>query len=115
MSEELLRIENLTVSFDGFKAVDNVNFSMRAGEVRVLIGPNGAGKSTLLDAIIGRVRPSAGEGLFKGGDITTLGEFKTVRKGICRQFQEPGILEGLPWKENLVLAARPDREGWPSF
>ena len=81
MSEELLRVENLTVSFDGFKAVDNVNFSMRAGEVRVLIGPNGAGKSTLLDAIIGRVRPSAGKVLFKGEDITRLEEFKIVRKG----------------------------------
>ena len=89
MSEELLRVENLTVSFDGFKAVDNVNFSMRAGEVRVLIGPNGAGKSTLLDAIIGRVRPSAGKVLFKGEDITRLEEFKIVRKGICRKFQAP--------------------------
>ena len=115
MSEELLRIENLTVSFDGFKAVDNVNFSMRAGEVMVLIGPNGAGKSTLLDAIIGRVRPSAGKGLFKGEDITHLEEFKIVRKGICRKFQAPGILESLTVRENLVLAARPNREWWASF
>ena len=115
MSEDLLRIENLTVSFDGFKAVDNVNFSMRAGEVRVLIGPNGAGKSTLLDAIIGRVRPSAGKVLFKGEDITRLEEFKIVRKGICRKFQAPGILEGLTVRENLVLAARPNRDWWASF
>jgi len=115
MSEELLRVENLTVSFDGFKAVDNVNFSMRAGEVRVLIGPNGAGKSTLLDAIIGRVRPSAGKVLFKGEDITRLEEFKIVRKGICRKFQAPGILEGLTVRVNLVLAARPNRDWWASF
>src|SRR5690242_11710729 len=115
MSEELLRIENLTVSFDGFKAVDNLNFSMKSGEVRILIGPNGAGKSTLLDAIIGRVRPTEGRVLFKGEEITHLEEFKIVRKGICRKFQAPGILESLTVRENLVLAARPNREWWASF
>ncbi len=101
-----LRVENLTVSFDGFKAVDGMNLSMEQNQVRVLIGPNGAGKSTLLDAIIGHVRPTGGKVIFKGHNITRLSEYKIVRRGICRKFQAPGTLEGLTVFENLALAAR---------
>lgn len=111
-SEPLLRVENLTVSFDGFKAVDGMNLSIERNQVRVLIGPNGAGKSTLLDAIIGHVPTAGGRVLFKGQDITRLAEYKIVRKGICRKFQAPGTLEGLTVLENLALAAKNSRAWW---
>lgn len=107
--QPLLQVDNLTVSFDGFKAVDGMNLSIEPNQVRVLIGPNGAGKSTLLDAIIGRVRPTVGEVMFKGHNITHVSEHKIVRKGICRKFQAPGTLEGLTVFENLALAARTSR------
>lgn len=112
---ELLRVEDLTVSFDGFKAVDGVSLRIRRQELRVLIGPNGAGKSTLLDAIIGRVRATSGKIIFKEQDITHLAEYQIVRRGICRKFQAPGVLENLTVMENLMLAARRNREWWASF
>ncbi|HVB35516.1 MAG TPA: urea ABC transporter ATP-binding protein UrtD [Patescibacteria group bacterium] len=115
MSEPLLRVENLTVSFDGFKALDGMNLSIQPNQVRVLIGPNGAGKSTLLDAIIGHVRPAGGRVILRGEDITHLPEYKIVRKGICRKFQAPGVLEGLTVWENLAVAARTNREWWSSL
>jgi urea transport system ATP-binding protein len=114
-SDPLLRIENLTVSFDGFKAVDGMNLSVGSKEVRVLIGPNGAGKSTLMDAIIGRVRAASGKVFFKGEDITRLAEYKIARRGICRKFQAPGILENLSVFENLLLAAQKNWKCWSSF
>ncbi len=107
--QPLLQVENITVSFDGFKAVDGMNLSIEPNQVRVLIGPNGAGKSTLLDAIIGHVRPTGGKVMFKGHNITHLSEHKIVRRGICRKFQAPGTLEGLTVFENLALAARNSR------
>jgi len=111
MTEPLLRVEDITVSFDGFKALDGMSLQLMPKQVRVLIGPNGAGKSTLLDTIIGRVRPTAGRVIFQGQEITRLPEHEIVRKGICRKFQAPGILESLTVMENLTLAARPNR-GW---
>jgi len=113
--QPLLRVENLTVSFDGFKAVDGMNLSIEPNQVRVLIGPNGAGKSTLLDAIIGHVRPASGKVIFKGHNITHLPEYKIVRRGICRKFQAPGTLEGLTVFENLALSARNSRNCWSAM
>lgn len=113
--DALLRVEELTVSFDGFKAVDGMTLSVASKEVRVLIGPNGAGKSTLMDAIIGRVRAASGRVFFKGEDITQLAEYKIARRGICRKFQAPGILENLSVFENVLLAAQKRRGCWSSF
>ena len=115
MSEALLAVENVTVSFEGFKALDGMSLRLMPKQVRVLIGPNGAGKSTLLDTIIGRVRPTSGRVVFKGEDITRLPEHQIVRRGICRKFQAPGILESLTVRENLALAARRDRGCLHSF
>jgi urea transport system ATP-binding protein len=115
MPKPLLQVENLTVSFDGFKAVDDLSLSVMPGTVRVLIGPNGAGKSTVLDTIIGRVRPLRGRIIFKGEDITGLPEYQIVRRGICRKFQTPGVLEGLSVEENLVIAARRRRHWWAAL
>ena len=84
-------------------------FTVEPGAVHVLIGPNGAGKSTLLDAIIGRVRPTSGRIVFKGEDISALPEYEIVRRGICRKFQTPGVLEALTVRENLAVAATHNR------
>ena len=86
-SETILQLENLTVSFDGFRAVDALSLSIDRNELRVIIGPNGAGKTTLLDMICGKTRPSSGRVLFKGIDLTHLSEHEIVRAGVGRKFQ----------------------------
>jgi len=108
----LLMLENVTVDFDGFKALTNVSLSLSPGTLRILIGPNGAGKSTLCDTIIGRVRPTAGRIIFKDADITNLAEQQIVRRGICRKFQTPGVLPTLTVMENLLVSARKNRAWW---
>ncbi|MDE3178574.1 MAG: urea ABC transporter ATP-binding protein UrtD [Acidobacteriota bacterium] len=115
MNAPLLHVEEITVDFNGFKALDGLSLTLMPKTVRVLIGPNGAGKSTLLDAIIGRVRPSKGRILFKGNDITRVPEYRIVRNGICRKFQAPGVLGTLSVYDNLVLAARHRLGWWTSF
>jgi len=115
MATPLLSVENVTVSFDGFNALDGMSLTLLPTSIRVLIGPNGAGKSTLLDAIIGHVKATKGKVIFKGEDITYVDEYKIVRKGICRKFQAPGILESLSVVDNLALAARRHRQCWRSF
>jgi urea transport system ATP-binding protein len=111
MDNALLEVQNVTVSFEGFKALDNVSLTAAPTSVQVVIGPNGAGKSTLMDTIIGRVRPVSGRVMFKGADMTRLPEYEIVRRGICRKFQTPGILLTLTVEENIILAARRSR-GW---
>src|ERR1700749_1191408 len=111
----ILMMENVTVDFDGFKALTNVNLELSPGPLRILIGPNGAGKSTLCDTIIGRVRATSGHVLFKGEDITHLPEYEIVQRGICRKFQTPGVLPNLSVADNLLLAAQRDRRWWRAF
>jgi urea transport system ATP-binding protein len=111
MDTPLLQVENVTVSFDGFKALDNVSLSAVPTSVQVVIGPNGAGKSTLMDTIIGRVRPVSGRVMFKGTNMVRLPEYEIVRRGICRKFQTPGILPTLTVEENVAVAAKRSR-GW---
>jgi urea transport system ATP-binding protein len=108
----LLTVDSVTVSYDGYKALNDLSLSVDAGAIRVLIGPNGAGKSTLLDAIIGRVRPTSGRITFKGQDLGALPEYEIVRRGICRKFQTPGVLEALTIQENLAVAAARNRSAW---
>ncbi|GHF37565.1 urea transport system ATP-binding protein [Deinococcus metalli] len=105
-AETLLDVRDITVSFDGFKAITNLSLQVPRGSLRVLIGPNGAGKSTLLDTIIGKVRPERGEVRFGGQVISRLPEHRIAGLGICRKFQAPGVLEGLTVRENLLLTAR---------
>jgi urea transport system ATP-binding protein len=111
----LLRVEGVSVVFDGFRALDDVNFVVEPGELRILIGPNGAGKSTLCDTIIGRVRAESGRILFKDEVISDLSEHEIVRRGICRKFQAPGVLPNLTVAENLHVAARRERGWWRSL
>lgn len=104
MNEKILEIENLTVSFDGFKALNQLNFSMNAGELRVIIGPNGAGKTTFLDVITGKVQPTEGRVLFEGRNLQRMPEHKIARLGIGRKFQTPRVFLNLTVRENLDLA-----------
>lgn len=108
----LLKMENITVNFDGFKALSDVSLNIAPCALRILIGPNGAGKSTLCDTIIGRVRPTSGKVWFKDDQITSLSEQEIVRRGICRKFQTPGILPSLSVMDNLLVSVRKNKRWW---
>lgn len=100
----LLSIEDLTVSFDGLKAVDDVTMYIDQGEMRVIIGPNGAGKTTLLDLICGKTRASSGSIKFRNRELTKMLEHEIVHAGIGRKFQTPSIYETLTVYENLEVS-----------
>ena len=100
----VLSVEGLTVSFDGFKAVDDLNLYVEKDEVRAVIGPNGAGKTTVLDLISGRTKASAGEVKFNGHELTSLREHEIVRLGVGRKFQTPSVYESLTVLENLEMS-----------
>jgi len=100
----LLALEGVSVSFDGFKAVNELNLYVEKGELRVIIGPNGAGKTTVLDLICGRTRLSEGSIKFKDQEISTCKEHEIVRLGIGRKFQTPSIYEDLTVFENLEVS-----------
>jgi len=100
----LLSLESVTVSFDGFKAVNDLNLYIDNNELRVIIGPNGAGKTTVLDLICGRTKVSSGSIKFKDQEITGLKEHEIVRRGIGRKFQTPSIYEDLTVFENLEIS-----------
>ena len=100
----LLSIEELTVSFDGFKAVDGLNLYLEKDELRVIIGPNGAGKTTVLDMICGKTRPTGGSIKFNNRELVGLAEHKIVHAGVGRKFQTPSIYENLTVFENLEVS-----------
>jgi len=104
VTDFLLAVEGLTVSFDGFKAVNALSFYVDENEIRVIIGPNGAGKTTVLDLICGRTRASDGSIKFRGTELTKLREHEIVHAGIGRKFQNPSIYEDLTVFENLELS-----------
>ncbi|SFR14597.1 urea ABC transporter ATP-binding protein UrtD [Desulfoscipio geothermicus] len=108
--DTVLEIKDLTVSFDGFKAVNDVSTAVKKGDIHFFIGPNGAGKTTLLDAICGRVKPAAGSIFFKDcGDVTKLAEHEIVERGIGRKFQVPSVFNSITVFENMELAAEKKR------
>jgi urea transport system ATP-binding protein len=110
-SRFVLFVENLSVSFDGFKAVDIPCYGVGHGELRVIIGPNGAGKTTFCDLVSGKTRPSAGQVYFDGKEITTMDESEIALRGIGRKFQTPTVFDSLTTYENLLLAL-PGNQGW---
>lgn len=109
MSGRILEIEDVTVSFDGFKAINSLNFDMEQGELRVIIGPNGAGKTTFLDVITGKVKPTEGQVRFKGRNTRSLSEHQIARMGVGRKFQTPRVYLNLTSRENLELASNPNK------
>ena len=104
MSTTILEINNLSVSFDGFKAIDDLNFYVDENELHVVIGPNGAGKTTLLDMICGKTKPTAGTIEFNGLNLERMLEFQITRAGVGRKFQNPLVYEDLTVSENLEIS-----------
>ncbi|MEH6719158.1 MAG: urea ABC transporter ATP-binding protein UrtD [Aurantimonas endophytica] len=100
----LLSVEALTVSFDGFKAVDDLSFYVDENEIRVIIGPNGAGKTTALDLICGKTRATSGSIRFRGKELTAMKEHQIVHAGVGRKFQNPSIYDDLTVFENLEIS-----------
>ena len=106
----VLYLDGISVSFDGFKALDNLSLMIDAGELRCVIGPNGAGKTTMMDVITGKTRPDEGRALFgEAADLTRLSEAEIAQAGIGRKFQKPTIFEALSVFENLELAMKADK------
>jgi urea transport system ATP-binding protein len=106
----LLYLENVTVSFDGFKALNGLSLDVDAGEMRAIIGPNGAGKTTMMDVITGKTRPDTGRVLFEGNvDLTKHDEADIAQLGIGRKFQKPTVFDGHTVRDNLVLALQGER------
>jgi len=106
----ILYLDDITVSFDGFKALNALSLSISAGELRCIIGPNGAGKTTMMDVITGKTRPDAGKAFFGSTiDLLRLRENDIASIGIGRKFQKPTVFEHLSVFENLELALQDDR------
>ena len=103
-SDFVLAVEGLTVSFDGFKAVDDLSLYVDPNECRVIIGPNGAGKTTVLDLICGRTKATAGSVKFKGQELLSMREDQIVHAGVGRKFQTPSVYEDLSVFENLEIS-----------
>ncbi len=108
----VLSIEGLTVSFDGFKAVNDLSLYVEEQEIRVIIGPNGAGKTTVLDLICGRTKATEGSIKFRGQELTRLREHEIVHVGVGRKFQNPSIYEDLTVFENLEISFPRGRNVW---
>ena len=106
-----LFVEDLSVSFDGFKAVDIPSYGVRHGELRVIIGPNGAGKTTFCDLVSGKTKASTGKIYFDGREISGMNESEIALRGIGRKFQTPTVFDSLTTYENLLLAL-PGNHGW---
>jgi urea transport system ATP-binding protein len=112
----LLALQDITVTFDGFKALDRLTLSVERGELRCVIGPNGAGKTTMMDVITGKTRPDSGTARFHGDiDLLTLSEPAIATAGIGRKFQRPTVFERLTVMENLELSLWGDRSVWKAL
>lgn len=106
----ILYLDNISVSFDGFKALNNLSLTIESGELRCIIGPNGAGKTTMMDVITGKTRPDSGTVFFgQSIDLTRLNEPEIASAGIGRKFQKPTVFENLSVFENLELAMKYDK------
>ena len=110
---KILYLEHLTVSFDGFKALNDLTLYIDPGELRCIIGPNGAGKTTMMDVITGKTRPDSGTAWFgRRIDLLTLTEPQIAQAGIGRKFQKPTVFENLTVFDNLELALAGDKRFW---
>ncbi|MDK9706285.1 MAG: urea ABC transporter ATP-binding protein UrtD [Desulforhopalus sp.] len=112
----ILYLEGINVSFDGFRAINNLNLYIDDGELRCIIGPNGAGKTTMMDIITGKTRPDSGSAWFGGTiDLLQLDEPGIAQAGIGRKFQKPTVFTELLVDNNLELAMAGDKAPWPTF
>jgi urea transport system ATP-binding protein len=110
LTSALLYLDGVTVSFDGFKALNNLSFMIEPGEMRAIIGPNGAGKTTMMDVVTGKTRPDRGDVVFSGSfDLTRLDETEIAELGIGRKFQKPTVFDSHTVFDNIELALKADR------
>src|SRR5436190_1538574 len=111
--DKILTLDDVTVSFDGFKALDGLTLAVDRGELRCIIGPNGAGKTTMMDVVTGKTRPDHGSAWFaEDVDLLALSEPEIAQAGIGRKFQKPTVFESLTVFENLELAIWGDKSFW---
>ena len=112
----ILYLENITVSFDGFKALNDLTLYIETGELRCIIGPNGAGKTTMMDVITGKTRPDSGTAFYgQCLDLLRLSEPEIASLGIGRKFQKPTVFRNHSVFENLELAMAADKRVWPTL
>jgi urea transport system ATP-binding protein len=112
----ILYLDSISVSFDGFRALNDLSLTVDAGELRCVIGPNGAGKTTMMDVITGKTRPDEGKAFFgQTIDLTRLTEPEIAHAGVGRKFQKPTVFERHSVFENLELAMKCDKGVWPTL
>jgi urea transport system ATP-binding protein len=112
----MLYLNGVNVSFDGFKALNNLSLTVAPGEMRAIIGPNGAGKTTMMDIVTGKTRPDEGEVFFNGTqDLTKLDETQIAELGIGRKFQKPTVFDMHTVEDNILLALKNDRRPWATL
>ncbi|RVD55369.1 urea ABC transporter ATP-binding protein UrtD, partial [Mesorhizobium sp. M8A.F.Ca.ET.023.02.2.1] len=115
-SNTILYLDGVSVSFDGFRAINNLSLVLDKGEMRAIIGPNGAGKTTMMDIVTGKTRPDEGEVFFDGQvDLTRHDEAEIAMMGIGRKFQKPTVFESHTIEENLMLALKGPRAIFPAL
>jgi len=113
---KILYLEHLTVTFDGFKALDDLTLYVEPGELRCIIGPNGAGKTTMMDVVTGKTRPDSGTAWFgRHINLLDLTEPEIAQAGVGRKFQKPSVFEGFSVFENLELALAGDKSFWKAL
>jgi len=111
-----LYLEDISVNFDGFQAINNLNFYVNTGELRCLIGPNGAGKTTLMDIVTGKTRPDTGSAWFgQRINLLRMDEAQIAQAGIGRKFQKPSVFENLTVFDNLELSMSGTRSAWGTY
>ena len=116
VTQSLLYLDGVSVSFDGFRAINNLSLDLGRGEMRAIIGPNGAGKTTMMDIITGKTRPDDGDVLYDGGiDLTKLDEAAIAELGIGRKFQKPTVFESQTGEDNIILALKGPRSAFASM
>jgi urea transport system ATP-binding protein len=117
LTQSLLYLDGVSVSFDGFRALNNLSLIIGPGEMRAIIGPNGAGKTTMMDVITGKTKPDDGDVLFQQGrtDLTKLDEASIAELGIGRKFQKPTVFESHTVADNILLAMKGPRSAGSSL
>jgi urea transport system ATP-binding protein len=115
-TSSMLYLNGVTVSFDGFRALNNLSLTVEAGEMRAIIGPNGAGKTTMMDIITGKTRADVGDVFFNGQyDLAKLDETQIAELGIGRKFQKPTVFDMHTVEDNILLALKNDRRPWATL
>ena len=114
--KSVLYLDGVSVSFDGFRALNSLSLFLEPGEMRAIIGPNGAGKTTMMDVITGKTRPDEGEVVFDDNhDLTQLDETEIANLGVGRKFQKPTVFEGHTVSDNVRLALAGERTAWSAL